>query len=138
MTVSVSALSLKIVIRCKKFEASHAFYSTILGLDVVQEWSEDQGRGCVFGFGERESGGCIEIYEMTTRDKRYSPAFMQSFQNDKIDVQLGARSVDLWVEKLGGKWPFEGPETLPWGQRWIKLRDPDNLLVAIYEDLPKQ
>lgn len=125
-------LGLKVVLRCKDFSASRAFYRSVLHLAVKEEWQEDQGRGCVFSFGEE--GGLFEIYEMTVHDSRYTPAFSASLASDKIDIQLKTDSVDGWVDRLSGTWPFEGPVTLPWGQRWIKLRDPDNLLIAIYEE----
>jgi hypothetical protein len=72
---------------------------------------------------------------MTAQDDRHDPAFGRPVASDKIDVQLGADSVDAWARTLEGRWPFEGPTALPWGQRWIQLRDPDGLLVAIYEGL---
>jgi hypothetical protein len=40
-----------------------------------------------------------------------------------------------WIGKLKDEWHFEGPEVLPWGQRWIELWDPDSLPIAICEDL---
>jgi hypothetical protein len=54
-------------------------------------------------------------------------------------VQLGSYSREreaLRALRAGGAWPYQGPEILPWGQRWVKLRDPDNFLIAIYENLP--
>lgn len=128
-------LTLKMVIRCRDFQASRRFYSAILGLNILQEWEEVQGKGCIFGFGKGGSEARIEIYEMTEQDQRYDPGFSRPLANDKIDIQLRTSSLDHWIEGLTLRWPFGGPETLPWGQRWIKLRDPDNLLVAIYEDL---
>jgi hypothetical protein len=62
------------------------------------------------------------------------PAFGEPVPSDKIDLQLQAGSVDEWAVRLRGRWPFEGPQDLPWGQRWIRLRDPDGLLIAIYMD----
>jgi len=75
----------------------------------------------------------IEIYEMTQADARFDPAFASPIANDKIDVQLKTDSVAEWADCLRDVWTFVGPEELPWRQRGIKLRDPDGLLVAIYE-----
>lgn len=128
-------LTLKVVIRCRDFKESYRFYHDILGLNVVQDWEEDEGRGCIFHFGGQNSTGWLEIYEMTEQDSRHDLAFSRPLADDKIDLQLRTSSLDYWTERLAGRWPYVGPETLPWGQRWIKLRDPDRLLVAIYEEL---
>ena len=105
----------------------------MLGLPVVAEWEEPNGKGCIFAVTPGEESGYLEIYEMTSDNQRYHPSFSSRLQTDKIDLQLRTESVDSWVEQLQGLWPFDGPEQLPWGQRWIKLRDPDDLLIAIYE-----
>jgi catechol 2,3-dioxygenase-like lactoylglutathione lyase family enzyme len=104
-----------------------------LGLRVLEEWDEPLGQGAIFAFGTDETGS-LEIYQMNPVDPRYDPAFMSRIANDKIDIQLRTDSVDSWVEGLQNAWPFDGPDDLPWGQRWIKLRDPDGLLIAIYEE----
>lgn len=70
---------------------------------------------------------------MEVADPRFDPAFSRPLPSDKVDLQLRTDSVDSWTQALEGMWPFEGPEDLPWGQRWIKLRDPDGLQIAIYE-----
>lgn len=125
--------SVKTVIRCSDFAESRRFYSSILDLRMVAEWEEHGGRGCIFAVTSAEPSGYVEIYDMTSKDPRYQPAFASKIQTDKIDLQLRTTSVDSWVERLKGAWPFDGPERLPWGQRWITLRDPDGLLIAIYE-----
>ena len=131
MPTKPDRLSIKVVIRCHSFKESRRFYGEILGLPVLEQWEEKGGQGCIFGF---ETGGSLEIYQMTPTDKRYDASFDRSFQDDKIDLQLKTGTLDAWIERVQGHWPFNGPKTLPWGQRWIQLRDPDNLLVAIYEE----
>lgn len=133
MTAAGEGLSLKVVLRCRDYAASRRFYAEVLGLRAVEEWDELEGKGCVFGFGPGARAGFLEVHEMTTRDRRYREAFREPVANDKVDVQLGSAGLEEWVARLSGLWPFEGPETLPWGQRRITLRDPDGLLVAIYE-----
>ena len=122
--------NLKVVIRCADFDRSREFYAQVLGLRMVEAWSEDECRGCIF---ELAAEAWIEICEMTRRDPRFAEAFGLPVANDKIDLQLRSDSVDEWVTRLEGVWPYCGPERLPWGQRWIQLRDPDGVLVAIYE-----
>ena len=130
---ATSLQSAKVVIRCRSFSESRRFYSSVLGLRAVSEWEEHGGRGCIFAVTHEEQGSYIEIYEMTRDDPRYDLSFSSAVQTDKVDLQLRTMSVDAWVAQLKGVWPFDGPEQLPWGQRWITLRDPDRLLIAIYE-----
>lgn len=126
-------LSLKTVLRVRNFDTSKHFYSSILELPVFEEWNAPEGEGCVFGCGSNHREGFLEIYGMNQADPRYTPAFDRPFDNDKVDLQLGTNQLDSWRTKLSGRWPFQGPEKTPWGQRWIKLRDPDNMLIALYE-----
>ena len=133
--VDPAHLSLKIVIRCRDYQASRRFYAEILGLNVLQEWEEVEGKGCILGFDSSGVGGWLELYQMTEQDPRHDPTFAGPLSNDKIDIQLQTSRLDHWVAALAEQWPFKGPEDLPWGQRWIQLRDPDNLLVAIYEEV---
>ncbi len=128
-------LSIKTVIRVRDFAASRKFYTEILGLPVIEEWDAPEGKGCVFAFGANEREGFLEIYGMTRLDPRHDSAFDKPLDNDKLDVQLGTDRLDEWAGKLTGRWPFHGPEKTPWGQRWIRLRDPDGLLIALYEGM---
>jgi catechol 2,3-dioxygenase-like lactoylglutathione lyase family enzyme len=125
-------LSVKTVVRCAEFEKSRDFYTRVLRFEVVTEWEEREGRGCILRL-PGSAGALFEIYEMSREDARFRQEFREPVRNDKIDVQIRTESVDLWAEVLRGIWEFEGPETLPWAQRWIRLRDPDGLLIAIYE-----
>ena len=122
-------VSSKVVVRCASLEASRDFYTRVLGLQRVEEWEEPQGRGLIVSLGGR---AFLEMYEMTAADPRYHPRFREPLPSDKVDLQLETDSLDDWVARFSGRWPFDGPENLPWGQRWIKLRDPDGLLIAIY------
>jgi catechol 2,3-dioxygenase-like lactoylglutathione lyase family enzyme len=127
-----SLCGMKLVVRCANLEASRSFYTGVLGLPVVEQWDEPQGRGIIMSVGDPAAGASIEMYEMTPADSRYDPRFREPVANDKVDLQLRTDSVDDWAWRLDGRWPFEGPEDLPWGHRWIRLRDPDGLLIAIY------
>ncbi len=126
---------LKMVLRCANVQRSREFYTNVLGFAVQQAWTEEEGRGCILALHEGEKSAGLELYEMNRSDKRFQEAFTRPLENDKVDLQLRTDSVDRWVVRLSGVWPFSGPEVLPWGQRWIKLRDPDNLLIAIYEEI---
>ncbi|MBI2760196.1 MAG: VOC family protein [Chloroflexi bacterium] len=126
-------LTFKVVIRCADYAASRAFYADVLGLPVLQQWDGPAGTGGILALGDRGSGGTLEIYQMTPEDRRYNESFSRPFTNDKVDMQLGTASFEQWIERLTDRWPYEGPVTMPWSERRLQLRDPDNLLVAICE-----
>jgi catechol 2,3-dioxygenase-like lactoylglutathione lyase family enzyme len=128
-----SPLELKVVIRCRDFQASRRFYGDILDLPVLESWEEQGGQGCIFGFGPQGQSGSLEVYQMREGDRRYSPVFAAPFENDKIDLQLRTTDLEGWMAALRGVWEFSGPQRLPWGERRITLRDPDNLLISIYQ-----
>lgn len=135
MSVYPEQFSLKLTLRCKDYQASRRFYHEILGLHILDEWEEPGGKGCIFGVDQDGIGGQFEIYEMNQKDTRYQSAFSKPLVTDKLDLQLKTSSLDYWIASLNNAWPIEGPEILPWGHRWIKLRDPDNFLIAIYEEV---
>lgn len=132
---TASIVEVKTVVRCRDYGASYDFYHRLLGFPITETWDEPGDRGCIFSPTGDPSAGAIEIYDMTEADPRYDPAFSQRFTNDKIDMQLRTPDLDSWVIRLRGRWFFTEPEITPWGHRWIKLRDPDNLQIAIYEVL---
>jgi catechol 2,3-dioxygenase-like lactoylglutathione lyase family enzyme len=129
-----SLLGLKVVLRCANLDASRAFYTDVLGLHVTEQWEENEGRGLIVSVGDEAPGAFIEVYEMSPDDRRFDTRFREPVVSDKIDLQLRTLSLEYWMTHLRGRWPFQGPEVLPWGQSWIKLRDPDGLLIAIYSE----
>ena len=127
-------LTIKTVIRCADFEKSRAFYGDVLRLESLGDWDTPQGKGCIFGFGEKGAGGQLELFELTPADPRFVPAFKEPVASDKLDVQLGTRDLAGWMERLKGVWAFEGPIEMPWGEKRIRLRDPDGLLVILHDE----
>lgn len=131
---AASSLELKVVLRCQDYQASRRFYGEVLGLPVLESWEEEGGQGCIFGLGGEGKSSSLEIYQMKPGDRRYSPVFAAPFENDKLDLQLRTDDLEPWITKLQGVWEFSGPQRLPWGERRITLRDPDNLLISLYEN----
>ena len=127
-------LSLKIVIRCADLGRSRMFYEILLDLPVLEEWDEREGAGCIFGFGADGGGGRLEVHEMYDTDPRFDEAFTRPVPSDKLDIQLATPSLEPWLARLAGKWDVEGPETMPWGETRITLRDPDGLMVVLVEE----
>lgn len=123
-------LRLKLVIRCVDYSRARAFYVDVLGLPVVSEWDTARGRGGMVRLG---ADGLLEIDQMTAADPRDHPAFHQPVPSDKLELQLQTASLEPWFARLTGVYPYDGPITMPWGERRLTLRDPDGTLVGICE-----
>lgn len=125
------SLSLKTMLRCRDLAASRRFYATVLGLPVVEEWDTSGDVGCILEFGA--GGGFLELLAVDSRHPKYDAAFEQCVANDKIELQIRVESVDAWAELLAGKIPAEGPVTRPWGNRYLWIRDPDGVRIALFQ-----
>lgn len=125
-----SLQSLKTVIRSRDVDASRAFYAGVLGLEIVESWDQDEGRGFIVAVGD--GAGTIEAAEAPPGSTGDDPVY-DTPANDKIDIQIKTAALDEWAAALRGKWEFEGPVERPWGHRYIFMRDPDNVRVALFE-----
>ena len=127
--------SMKFVIRCMDIGRSRLFYEVLMGLDPAEEWTDAQGSGCIYQLGEDARAGSIEVIEMPKDSPRYRDEFARPFESEKIDLQFRVPSLEAWVRRLKGKWDFDGPEVVPWGgANWIRLRDPDGVLIGLVEE----
>jgi catechol 2,3-dioxygenase-like lactoylglutathione lyase family enzyme len=124
-------LSLKTMLRCRDLAASRRFYVDLLGLDVVEEWNDPGDKGCIVGFGA--GGGLLEMLAVDADHAQHQPAFAELAANDKIELQIRVDSVDAWAKRLDGTSDLEGPVTRPWGNRYLWLRDPDGVRVALFQ-----
>ena len=132
--VAASTLhSVKVAIRCGDYDASRAFYTTILGLRIVEEWDQPEGKGFIVALGAKGAGGFVEVMQVPADSPQYVDAFAEPTVSDKIDLQLRTTSVDQWATLLRGRWPFRGPEDRPWGHRYLWLRDPDQVQIVLFE-----
>lgn len=131
--------SLKTTIRTKNFDASKSFYTEALGLEIVQEYNDGDGsRGIILRFGSKGSNAFLEISEIHPTHDYYQKAFGNSFQSDKIDLQLRTENIEEWATKINGQWGARGPVLRPWGAYYFYLRDPDGLQIIIYQEGSKK
>jgi catechol 2,3-dioxygenase-like lactoylglutathione lyase family enzyme len=127
--------SLKTMLRCRNIAASRHFYVDLLGLSVVEEWDDPHDKGCIVGFGPRgaSSGGFLEMLAVDPDHPKHRAAFEGPVASDKIELQIRVDSVDAWAERLEGTLGMEGPVTRPWGNRYLWIRDPDGVRVALFQ-----
>jgi len=122
---------MKMIVCCRDLDASRRFYTEVLELPVVEEWDQEEGKGCIVVIGHAQ----LELCEVPASWEGFDAAYEQPVANDKVALQLRTPSVAAWAERLRGRWAFDPPVDRPWGHRYLYLRDPDGLRVALYEVL---
>lgn len=106
------------------FEASRRFYKDTVGLPVQHQ--NDQV--CVF-----EVQGFRLVLIPPTRWKG-GPKEDANFVNSHGEIGLEVEDVNRLAERLRTQGiAFEGPTTTPWGHYQIELKDPDGVVVELYE-----
>jgi len=123
--------SLKTMLRCRDFTAAREFYVDVLRLEIVEEWASPGDQGCIVGFGQ--GGGFLELLAPSPEHPKHRVAFEEQVANDKIELQIHVDSVDDWAERLAARMDVEGPVTRPWGNRYLWVRDPDGIRVALFQ-----
>ena len=118
---------MKIAMRCADLAASRAFYEDVLQLAVSDEWSEAHGHGCIFSIGS----GLLELNEGS--NAALEDDAVDHPKVGRFDIQFEVADLDSWNTRVDGRWPHSGPQVQPWGERTLRLRDPDGVLVTIYE-----
>jgi catechol 2,3-dioxygenase-like lactoylglutathione lyase family enzyme len=110
------------VITSRSFAASYAFYSEVLGLELIEEWSE-QGHGAVFSAGGPARVELIDVPDaaaVATSDTTFI-----GLQVTDIDpVHARARA--------GGHEIVREPAERPWGGRGFVVRDPNGVAINVY------
>ncbi len=127
--------STKTVIRAKDFDASIAFYTKVLNLTIAENYNDGDGsRGAILRIGHENSTAFIEISEISSHHSYYQEAFSESFQNDKVDIQIRTDNVQYWADRINEQWTSRGPLLRPWGSYYLYLKDPDGLQIIIYQE----
>ena len=122
LSAGVSVDELVFVVSTGHYDASLAFYRDVIGLDVVEEWTE-------FGHGAVLSGGGVarvELIELEVPDDplpRHAPF-----------LGLKVTEVDAIHERaFAANAPILSPlQERPWGGRGFAVQDPNGIGVNVY------
>lgn len=110
----------------KDYEASVWFYRDGLGLPIDHDWDYGSGdRGTVFVAGS----GMVELLGQIPGTEYQQPCggmlLMQVEDVDWAYKQLGELKMPVILE----------PTTFPWGQRILRLEDPDGIVVSLFSEV---
>lgn len=114
--------SLKTKITTPRLTDTRAFYESLFDLSVVEEWDEDGDKGVIFELtgGHREA--LLEIYDGEAT---------QDFAG--VSLQFRVRTLETFIASLPPGISYEGPSRRPWGSTYLYLRDPNDIVVIVYE-----
>ena len=110
-----------VVITTAAFDASLAFYRDVIGLEVIEEWT-DAGHGAVLSAG---GPARVELIDLPERDR---------VDTDSLFIGLKVAATDpLYGRALaGGHQIVREPADRPWGGRGFVVRDPNGVAVNVY------
>ena len=110
-----------VVITTASFDASLAFYRDVIGLEVVEEWT-DAGHGAVLSAGGPARVELIDLPESAR------------IGTDSMFIGLQVGSIDDLHEraKAAGHEIIREPADRPWGGRGFVVRDPNGVAINIY------
>jgi catechol 2,3-dioxygenase-like lactoylglutathione lyase family enzyme len=122
LRAGVSVDELVFVVSTGHYDASLAFYRDVLGLDLVEEWTEF-GHGAVLSAG---GAARVELIELEVPDDplpRHAPF-------------LGLKVTEVHViheRAIAANAPILSPlQERPWGGRGFAVQDPNGIGVNVY------
>ena len=110
-----------VVITMGAFDASLAFYRDVIGLEVVEEWT-DAGHGAVLSAG---GPARVELIDLPERAR---------IDTESLFIGLLVGEIDGLYERAtaAGHEIVREPADRPWGGRGFVVRDPNGVAINIY------
>ena len=114
--------SLKTKVSTPLWRECVAFYGSVFGMVVAEQWEEHDDEGAILAFANGQGEAYLELYQS---DHAFDVSGI-SLQFRVPDIQTFLRSLPIGLE-------YEGPSLRPWGSTYVYLRDPAGVLVIVYE-----
>jgi predicted enzyme related to lactoylglutathione lyase len=113
---------LVVVVKSRSFGDAFAFYRDVIGLDLVEEWTEG-GHGAVFS-----AGGPARVELIDLPDDTEAPP------SDAVFIGLQVTDIDPVHRRAveAGHEIVREPAERPWGGRGFVVRDPNGIAVNVY------
>jgi catechol 2,3-dioxygenase-like lactoylglutathione lyase family enzyme len=110
-----------VVITTAAFDASLAFYRDVIGLELVEEWT-DAGHGAVLSAGGPARVELIDLPDAGRVD------------TDSLFIGLKVSAIEPIHERAlaAGHEIIREPADRPWGGRGFVVRDPNGVAVNVY------
>jgi catechol 2,3-dioxygenase-like lactoylglutathione lyase family enzyme len=113
---------LVVVITSAAFDASLAFYRDVIGLEVVEEWT-DAGHGAILSAG---GPARVELIDL--------PDQARPVDTESLFIGLQVPAIDALYDRAkgAGREIVREPADRPWGGRGFVVRDPNGVAINIY------
>jgi methylmalonyl-CoA/ethylmalonyl-CoA epimerase len=131
-TSTYPILELRVALTTRDYERLVKFYCDGLGLEPAAIWNNDGGRALMLDmrhatlelFDERQA----EVIDQLEAGKRLS---------GQIRFALQVPDLDAALERLlaNGATLVHPPVTTPWGDRNVRLRDPDGMQITLFQSM---
>jgi len=115
-------LSLKTKITTPRLAETRGFYARVFGLKLVEEWDEPDDKGVILSFEDGPGQALLEIYHGKA-----------SHDFSGLSLQFKVASLAKFIETLPEDVSREGPKKRPWGSTYLYLRDPNDIMIIVYE-----
>lgn len=112
---------LKVRLQTTDLASTVSFYRDVLGLEVVDQWSEADDAGVIFGLEGVAGTAFLEF------GRSSSPS------NGAASVQFRVEDMAGFLDRIGDAWAVDGPHERPWGSVYSYLRDPNGVQVIVYK-----
>ncbi len=114
--------SLKTKITTPLVQESIDYYQQVFGMQILEEWDEPIDRGAILAFADSREEALLEIYyDENTHD----------FSG--LGLQFRADNLARFIDQLPPGIEYDGPKPRPWGSTYLYLKDPNGILVVVYE-----
>lgn len=121
---------LRVALTATDYERMVRFYSTGLGLEPSQFWSNDQGRSLVLDMG-RATFELFDEQQAETIDR------LEAGRRVSGQVRLALQVPDLQaaLQRLldHGATLVHPPVVTPWGDYNVRLQDPEGMQITLYQ-----
>jgi len=115
-------LALKTKISTPRLADTKAWYQRLFAMKVVEEWDHDDDKGVIMAFENGHEEVLLEIYYTDTE-----------YDFSGLSLQFRAEPLDDFVASLPDDVDRDGPKARPWGARYLYMRDPNDIMIIVYE-----
>ena len=125
-------LELRVALTTGDYERLVNFYTTGLGLEPAQLWNNGQGQALILDMGR----ATLEIF-----DETQAQTVDQIEANQRISGQirfaLQVPDLEAAMQRLlaHGAILVHPPVITPWGDRNVRLQDPDGMQITLFQPL---
>jgi len=125
-------IELRVALTTDDFDRMVSFYCDGLGMEPSQVWPEDQGRALVLDLGR----ATMEVF-----DEKQADTIDQIEVGRRVSGQIrfALQVPDLEVAMHGllahGAKLVHPPVVTPWGDKNVRLEDPDGMQITLYQVL---